>query len=44
VSGGDLVYLLLPTTEGTTFACLVDNGKAAVDIETGVAVTRARKP
>ena len=43
VSGSDLVYHLLPTTAGTTFACLVDNGKAAIDIQTGVAVTRVRK-
>jgi hypothetical protein len=43
VSGSDVVYHLLPTTAGTTFACLVDNGNAAVDVRTGVAVTRVGK-
>ena len=43
VSGGDVVYHLTSTTAGETFAALVDHGRAAVDIQTGVAVTRVPK-
>lgn len=43
VSGPDVVYVLDDTTAGRSFSCLVDRGHAAVDIQTGVAVTRVRK-
>ena len=43
VSGADLVYHLVDTTAGTTFEHLVDKGSAALDIRTGVAITRVPK-
>ena len=43
VNGPDLVYRLDDTTTGRAFECLVDNGNAALDIKTGVAVTRVPK-
>ena len=43
LSGADVVYHLDNTTAGTTFANLVDKGSAALDLKSGVAVTRAPK-
>ena len=43
VNGPDLVYRLDGTPAGRAFECLVDNGNAALDVVTGIAVTRAPK-
>ena len=41
VNGRDVVYTIDDTTAGRAFECLVNNGNAALDVRTGVAVTRA---